>query len=560
MLRRASALTSLAIIGVAWASDAIAASDDMGRRLSAGAPEVLIGDRLFFETRFSQYFYSNAEGNVNAPLAAGDPLVQKVPRADSAPLPGPFRGQSISCRHCHLGDDFLKSVPLAQRTYADFSQRTAIPIRNDGLTRTVRNTPQMVDLGLRREVPRLFHYDGEFAHAEDLVIGTLTGRNMGWQFAERNIAVSHIANVIRNDSGINARHVRTRGGPGLPYKVVLLGTDASIPETLRLLPRYRIDAGAAADLDVLRAVARLVHAYMDSIRFGTEDTGRPTGSPYDLFLRKNGLPSGPEKDETNIQYARRLARLLEKKTQFLWVSSPTDGKFELHRQRYEFGESELAGFRIFLSESSRPREAEHVGACVLCHTPPQFTDHGFHNTGISQLEYDSLFGAGAFATLEIPDLPKRAARPNLYLPASAQYSQRVGRFRSAPARDKPGYADLGVWNIFANPEFPAPQSALTTILCSSSSPATCSAEQLLPRTIALFKTPTLRDLGHSDPYFHSGGAKTLEDVLEHYTRAARLARADKLRNGASELKVIRLSTVTSQHLLAFLKTLNEDYH
>lgn len=44
----------------------------------AADPPVVIGERLFLETRFAQYFFANAGGNVNRPLAAGDPVVATV--------------------------------------------------------------------------------------------------------------------------------------------------------------------------------------------------------------------------------------------------------------------------------------------------------------------------------------------------------------------------------------------------------------------------------------------------------------------------------------------------
>src|SRR5436190_11210318 len=98
-----------------------------GRRLVSTAPAVVLGDRLFFETRFAQYFMAHSNGAVNTPLSIGDKVVDEVPRPGHGPLSGPFRGQSMSCRQCHIGDDFSGEDPLAQRTYADFTTRSAIP-------------------------------------------------------------------------------------------------------------------------------------------------------------------------------------------------------------------------------------------------------------------------------------------------------------------------------------------------------------------------------------------------------------------------------------------------
>jgi cytochrome c peroxidase len=531
-------------------------AQDQGRRLLLSAPEVIVGDRLFFETRFAQYFYAHSNGDVNASLARGDPVVDQVLRTRQPVLPGPFRGRSMSCRHCHLGDDFTRFEALAQRTYCDFTARSAIPQRNDGVTHTVRNSPMMIDLGLPAEVPRLLHFDGEFAGAEDLVIDTLTGRNMGWQFDEFTLATAHIARVIRDDTGENARYVVDRYGRGIPYSVVLLGTDPSLPPRLRVPMPYRLDAKTASDAEVLGAIARLIHAYMDSLRFGTEDTDRARGSPYDLFLEQNELPKEPAPGESSEAYSQRLLALIEQRKRFKWITPQEDGEFQLHAQAYQFGNTELAGLKLFFRT-----EGVSQGNCVACHTPPQFTEHRFHNTGVSQTEYDTLFGDGAFAALHVPDLATRTSRFDAYLPATRQHPNASSRFRSAPSKERPGFADLGVWNIFANPDFPKPQAAMAEILCATAIPAAtpCVPNAVLPFTIASFKTPSIRDLGHSEPYFHSGAAETIEEVLLFYVKVSALARDGTLRNGSRELLDMRLNAGDVRPLAAFLRSLNEDY-
>lgn len=161
------------LAGATWGLAAATDPEEVdGLRLSGRDPEVALGDRLFFETRFAQYFFTHSKGDVNAPLDQGDPLVDQVPAVDRPALPGPFRGKSISCRQCHLGDDLISSMPLAGRTYVDFSRRSLIPDRSDGLITTPRNSPTMVSLGLPREVPVLLHYDGEFTTPEDLTVAS----------------------------------------------------------------------------------------------------------------------------------------------------------------------------------------------------------------------------------------------------------------------------------------------------------------------------------------------------------------------------------------------------
>ena len=58
---------------------------------------VAIGERLFLETRFSQYFFAHSGGDANAVLLAGDSVVDTTVTTNR-PLPGPFAGHAINCR------------------------------------------------------------------------------------------------------------------------------------------------------------------------------------------------------------------------------------------------------------------------------------------------------------------------------------------------------------------------------------------------------------------------------------------------------------------------------
>jgi hypothetical protein len=87
-------------------------------------------------------------------------------------------------------------------------------------------------------------------------------------------------------------------------------------------------------------------------------------------------------------------------------------------------------------------------------------------------------------------------------------------FRSIPLLANPALTDLGVWNIFLNPDMPNPQAKIRTILCDEHLPAACPADNvLLDEAIARFKTPGLRDLGHSAPYMHNGQLDTLDNAV-----------------------------------------------
>lgn len=206
--------------------------------------EVQVGDRLFRETRFAQFFFNcitqNPKRNVNTPLVHGDPVMNNEQNAAGKPLRDPFRNQSMNCRNCHLGNDLLGVSRSDGRTYCDFARRSPIPARSDGRTTTPRNAPLLGSVSAPREVPTLFHFDGEFASIEDLTLGTLTGRNFGWLPSEFAQAEAHIINVIKNDDGRNAL-ARRYGCGGFPYSVVLKGTDPRLPKGLVLPVSYRRD-------------------------------------------------------------------------------------------------------------------------------------------------------------------------------------------------------------------------------------------------------------------------------------------------------------------------------
>lgn len=103
------------------------------------------------------------------------------------------------------------------------------------------------------------------------------------------------------------------------------------------------------------------------------------------------------------------------------------------------------------------------------------------------------------------------------------------------------------------------QAKIRTILCDDQDPCPETPLTLLNRAIARFKTPWLRDLSHSEPYMHNGQFNTLDDIITFYRDTSTLARAGMLRNGATELQGIALTAGDNASLVAFLRSLNEDY-
>lgn len=584
-------------------------------------PEQTIGERLFLETRFAQYFAAHSGGNVNQPLLEGDPVVDQVDVAGGNPLPGPFAGQSINCRSCHFVDEFADTGGAGNRTYADFARRSPISARGDKNTTAPRNALNMVDSNIPRPVGLFLHGDGEFSSLTTLVISTATGRNFGWLPSEYDQAIAHIAKVIREDDG-SGDLAQQYGGS---YAKIFLGTAADIPDEFRLPPAYRIDVTAATDAQVVGAVSRLVAAYVFSLTFSRDENGVHNGSPYDVFLAKNKLPAAPDPGESDADYSLRLTQAVDLLKSVQYVTDD-DGAFETHDQPFVFGALELQGLKIFLRQNaddaksrshsdrtflvasllmcggfvglgfvaaSRRRygvvaltsillvccglvtcsgnpattpkevgppsgsEAAHVGNCITCHSAPNFTDFRFHNTGASQEEYDAVHGSGMFMSLSVPGYDERQANPDLYLPATPQHPNAAGIFRSPVRAGDPRLADLGMWNVYANPDFPEPQGQLQNVMCTGGTP--CDPVHILPLTLGRFKTPTLRDLGHSQPYFHTGRRDSLDDVMTFYRRMSALSRDSQLRNGDPAIGAISIDDNDAAALVVFLRALNEDY-
>ena len=299
-----------------------------------------------------------------------------------------------------------------------------------------------------------------------------------------------------------------------------------------------------------------------------EESGALIRSPFDVFLSRNGLPQEPNSGETPLDYSRRLLTLVNGLASPQFVTSNPhrgDGLFQFHAQPFEFGAQELEGLKIFLAEPSatpptgQELSAGKIGNCLACHAAPNFTDFKLHNTGTTQREYDRIHGANSFVALAIPTLATRNGNYNGFLPATEVHPNASNVSDPFPVLADPALTDLGVWNVFANPDMPNPQAKIRAILCDDQVPCPLSDATLLDRAIARFKTPGLRDLSHSAPYMHNGQFATLNDIIDFYIDVSDQARAGTLRNGAVQLQGIALNTGDVASLVAFLKSLDEDY-
>ena len=535
------ALLSLAFIG----ATSIASEEEHD------PAEIAIGERLFLETRFSQAYFAGR--------GKGDSVMDKT-ETIADPLPGAFAGKTMNCRACHLVDEYANQGhnPVGgMRTYADFARRSPVPQREDRQVFAQRNSMSMLNISqgaYSDDVDNaLFHHDGQFNSMSDLVMATLTGRNYGWLPGEAKAAITHIASVIRSDDGKGAL-AKEFGGR---YKKILSAKDRSIPAEFKLSKEFAIDVDKATDQQLVSAVANIISAYVTDLAFSKNENNEYDGSAYDLFLQKNKLPRKPVKGETKKQYSQRLMKAVNKLQNPLFVKA-SEKKLDTHVKSYAFGDKALLGMKLFFRKGSAKQSG---GNCVSCHSAPDFSDFKFHNTGLTQVNYDSLHGEGVFAKLQIPALAERNNNYNRYLPSTEQHPQAGSVFRQVASASKPGRVDLGLWNVFANKDMPAPQKKIRRILCQQAKEQNklCSDQQLLELSVAAFKTPVLRDLEHSGPYFHNGVASSLRETLVFYQLSRNRALQTGFRNLSSEMQHIALNAKDVENLLAFLLSLNEDY-
>lgn len=491
---------------------------------------IALGERLFNETRFTRHFWLLSNGDVNAENIPGQQHLETLEIEPGLEVESPFQGQSTSCASCHLVDQAFDVPGAGMRTYTDFSERPKISKHaSDDKTRAARNTTTLVGIGSKFNKHRVSHFDGEFDDHEGTVMGNLLGRNMGWSAVQKPYAQKNLVRVIQQDNG-RGDLAQEFGGS---YERIWKSTDPNLAPELRLAKSERLDIQKASDEEILQAVIDAVVAYMNDLDFQSNEKGEYNGSAFDQFLLKNGFSTVPKQGETPEDYTLRLRQFLSQLKNPVFIE---EHKLESHRRSFDFKQKQWLGAKVFFDLENK---LEAKGRCFECHSAPLFTDQEFHNVGTSQIEYDSVHGFGSYLGLDIPK--NKAQRKEVY-------------FNQRPQKDKPNYVDLGAWNFYQR------QEGVTELLKNQVCPE-LSAYQSCPLTLMMgrFKTASLRNLGHSAPYFHHGKREGLRDVLVHYTQAQALSKHFLLRNGAPELREMSFGPEEFDEIEAFLESLNEHY-
>lgn len=219
-------------------------------------------------------------------------------------------------------------------------------------------------------------------------------------------------------------------------------------------------------------------------------------APWDAFVGQNRLRKGPNEGETAENYSAGV---------FSRIGNQ-EGRRLIKRPK-GFSQAAYQGFKTFFRMTAQ--EGQSAGRCIVCHVPPRFTDDAFHNSGIAEAAYDALHGDGSAARLA-PEEPSVATA-------------------SPPNADDPTLIDLGRWNV-------APDEGGSR---------------------GAFKTPTLRNLGGSDPYMHNGAYASLEDAVRAKIEISRKARAGEAPWVDPAYRGMVLTDSDIESLVAFLQQLGE---
>lgn len=168
-------------------------------------------------------------------------------------------------------------------------------------------------------------------------------------------------------------------------------------------------------------------------------------------------------------------------------------------------EQQKRGFDLFINQ----------GRCVSCHVIEQttalFTDNRFHNVGLG--------------INDIQDEAERLARE--FLKAEATMSE-----VDIKVLTDPDTSHLGRFVV------------------------TRSFDDL-----GNFKTPTLRNIAETAPYFHDGSAKTLRDAVVHYNNGGVTKEGDRVNDFLSGgVKPLEMTDAQIDDLVAFLEALTSPEH
>ncbi len=186
-----------------------------------------------------------------------------------------------------------------------------------------------------------------------------------------------------------------------------------------------------------------------------------------------------------------------------------DSKYDMAQEgRATLSDSEIRGMNLFIGGKGR---------CVTCHAGPEFTaasvTHVRGGQGMGRYVQRMLMGDGRVALYDTGfyNIGVRPAKEDLGLGATDPHGYSLSFTRNAKA---PGNADGSNASALAPDPF-----GTDTLQFDPQQPNLGPIDPGEPDAVdGAFKTPTLRNIELTGPYFHNGGYATLEQTIHFYNR------------------------------------------
>ena len=199
--------------------------------------------------------------------------------------------------------------------------------------------------------------------------------------------------------------------------------------------------------------------------------------------------------------------------------------------------SELAGLDTFLGK----------GKCINCHVNPEFSSaasYSFQQNQEGGLVERMLMGDGAVALYDA----------GFYNIGVTKTASDLGVGEKDPFGNPLSFTRQYVNGKFVDPirvdtcSFEIPFDSSN---CAAGSPNRAAERVAVD---GAFKTPILRNVELTGPYFHDGSSATLEQVVKHYNRGGNFRNPEL----DPDIESLGLSGIEQADLVAFMKTLTDD--
>ncbi len=216
-----------------------------------------------------------------------------------------------------------------------------------------------------------------------------------------------------------------------------------------------------------------------------------------LHAKAFGEPAGADPDRALVQAGKALAAFIE-------TVRSARTPFDDFRDALARGDADAAA--RYPASARRGARLFVASRCNACHVGPAFTNGEFHDVGVPYALGGGRVDAGRSEGIK----RVRADRFNL----------------------------LGPWS-----DDPGGSAAVKT-----------RHVEATPGSFGQFKTPSLRNLGHTAPYMHDGRYATLGEVVRHYSE---LDMERIHTHGEQLLRPLKLSPSETDDLVAFLQSLTD---